>query len=184
MEIRNVVTSITFDRSFELILQEALFAGKTHRPKCFDSVYNVLNDSSFCQILANGKAIVNGGQSELDSHLLVKRYQYALQEIGFTAEIVKSEVVSIIATDNFGCRLNLDRFAETFRLLYEPELFPAVRFCFVIYDVTLNVFHTGKCTILGARTADDARDCVDLLVKNVYNRCLWACNAPSCLPFL
>lgn len=93
---------------------------------------------------ADGKAIVNGGHLELESQLLVRQYRYALQQIGYTAEIDKLEVLNIIDTYNLGYRLNLDCIGETYNLLFEPELFPAVRLHFQIYEITVNVFHTGK----------------------------------------
>lgn len=90
--------------------------------------------------------------------------------IDFTAEIVKAEVVNFIATYKFGCRLNLDVIAETYSILLEAELFPAVRLRSVLSEVTVNIFHTGKCTIIVAKTVDDVQDCIDLLVRNVDRR--------------
>lgn len=113
---------------------------------------------------------MNGGQSELQFQIFARQYQHTLQETGFTAEILKSEVVNIINTCNFSYKLNLDLIAETFKLLCEPELFPTVRLRFVIYEVTVNIFRTSKCNILGERTVDKVQDCLKLVIRNLDSR--------------
>lgn len=92
---------------------EGLFDGENDKLKCFNDVSIMLDTSSFCQIFANSKAIANGGQLELLSQLFVRHQQYALQKIGFTADIVSSEIVNIIVTYNYACQLNVDLIAKT-----------------------------------------------------------------------
>ena len=44
--------------------------------------------------------------------------------------------------------------ARRHKLEFEPELFPAVRYRIGELGVTVNIFHTGKCTILGAKSVE------------------------------
>lgn len=139
MEVRNIFTLVTFNCSIDLILLGVLFLGETHGPKCFNIVSILLNCPTFGQTSENGEAIVNSGHSK--AHFLVGQYQRALWEVGFTAEIIESEVVNNIATYTFGCRLNvIDVIDEIYRLLFEPKPFPAVRILFLLHEVTVDIF--------------------------------------------
>jgi TATA-box binding protein (TBP) (component of TFIID and TFIIIB) len=60
--------------------------------------------------------------------------------------------VNIVATYHHKNSLNIRVLAERFRLLFEPELFPAALYRIHDLGVTINIFYTGKCVLLGAKS--------------------------------
>lgn len=64
------------------------------------------------------------------------------------------------------------------------DLLPEVRLHLEIYEVTVNIFHTGECNILGAKSVDDLEECILLPDRNVNTIFPRVCNAPASHLFL
>jgi transcription initiation factor TFIID TATA-box-binding protein len=165
MEIVNIVLSVVFDCSFDLTDIVKKFNGKVDLPTNFNAVNIRLKGKSFCQIYPNGKCIINGIKSIQESNELVSAYQSSLRHMGYSANITKSQVVNIIATYNHGKRISLFEIAHKHKLWYEPEQFPAARVRMEDLKITVNIFHTGKCVILGAKSEELITECTSRLRK-------------------
>ena len=61
--------------------------------------------------------------------------------------------------------MDLFYIAKKNRLQFEPELFPAVRYRIHDLKVTVSVFHTEKCTTLGAKTVVAVSQVVERIKK-------------------
>jgi TATA-box binding protein (TBP) (component of TFIID and TFIIIB) len=59
--------------------------------------------------------------------------------------------VNIVARYIHHRPIKLFQLAQANRLEFEQELFPAVRLRFEDLKITVNIFRTGKCMILGAK---------------------------------
>jgi TATA-box binding protein (TBP) (component of TFIID and TFIIIB) len=161
-QIHNVITSLVF--SCNLDLNDV--AMKSSLPIVHFGKFNALrlkHMDSFCQIHKNGKAFINGGKSEFESAYLVGFYHAVLQSVVPGIEISQQRVVNIVATYNHGKSVNLRNLVRRFRqrcpniqhhLLFEPELFPAVKYRLDDIRVTINIFHTGKCVLLGCKSEE------------------------------
>ena len=165
MEIVNIVQSVVFDCVFDLTHIANKFEGKLDLPSHFNALSIRLREKSFCQIFPNGNCIINGARSFDDSNEMVLAYQRALQNLGYSANIVSRQVVNIIATYNHGKRIPLFKIAQKNRLWFEPEIFPAARVRMYDLKITVNIFHTGKCMILGAKSVSAISECVVRLQK-------------------
>jgi transcription initiation factor TFIID TATA-box-binding protein len=165
MEIVNIVQSVVFDCSFDLTDIVKKFNDKVDLPTNFNAVNIRLKGKSFCQIYPNGKCIINGIKSMQESNELVSAYQSSLRDMGYSANIIKSQVVNIIATYNHGKRISLFEIAYKHKLWFEPEQFPAVRIRMEDLKITVNIFHTGKCVILGAKSEEVLTESVSRLQK-------------------
>jgi transcription initiation factor TFIID TATA-box-binding protein len=160
MEIVNIVNSVFFDCTFDLTDIVKKFSGEVDIPSKFNAVNIRLKTKSFCQIFPNGKCILNGIKSLQEVNEVVSTYQYTLQAMGYSANIISCQTVSIIATYNHGKRIPLFQIAQKHKLFFEPEIFPAARLRMDDIKVTVNIFHTGKCVILGARSEADLTECI------------------------
>jgi TATA-box binding protein (TBP) (component of TFIID and TFIIIB) len=156
--IRNVITSLTFDRHLDLDAIAADCILDTHWVLAFGAL-NLKYGTSFCQLYKTGKAFVNGGKSEQEAAALAEFYSEILHHIVPGLQIKEQRIVNIVATYNHGSALDLQRFVAAFRksfrqhqhcVLFEPEIFPAVKWR--MDDLTVHVFHTGKCVLLGAKS--------------------------------
>jgi TATA-box binding protein (TBP) (component of TFIID and TFIIIB) len=160
MAIVNVVSSVVFDCSFDLTHILKNFKGDVDTPYSFNAVNIRQNGKSFCQIYPNGKCIVNGGKSVAESESLISFYQQSLHGLGYSAKILKSQVVNIVAVHDHGKSIRLYDVAKNNRLFFEPEIFPAIKVRLSDHAVTIHIFHTGKCTILGAKAEQDVEKSV------------------------
>ena len=152
MDIVNIVMSLVFDCTFDLTDIVKEFEGELDLHTNFNALNIRLRKKSFCQIFPNGKCIINGIRSLEESSELISAYQRALRDMGYSANIVSSRVVNIIATYNHGKPLPLFELAKKNRLWLEPEIFPAARVRMEDLKITVNIFHSGKCMILGAKS--------------------------------
>ena len=84
-----------------------------------------------------------------------------VSDIGISAEYTNYSIQNIVATYDLKRKLDLATIATHHSLEFEPELFPAVRYRIKDLKVTVNIFHTGKCTILGAKTVEIVSEAVD-----------------------
>ena len=89
------------------------------------------------------------------------RHLRTVSDIGISAEYTNYNIQNIVATYDFKRKFDLATIASHYWLEFEPELFPAVRYRIEDLKVTVNIFHTGKCTILGAKTAEIVSEAVD-----------------------
>jgi transcription initiation factor TFIID TATA-box-binding protein len=161
----NIIQAVSFDCTFDLTDIVRRFNGKVDLPSNFNAVNIRLREKSFCQIFPNGKCIVNGAKAFQEAGELVSAYQSTLQNMGYSANIVTGQVVNIIATYNHGKRVPLFKIAQKHKLLFEPEIFPAARVHMDDLRVTVNIFHTGKCVLLRAKSEAILTECIFRLQK-------------------
>ena len=77
-----------------------------------------------------------------------------------------------VAIYDHKCPLRLSDIARRYKLEFEPELFPAVRYRIGELGVTVDIFHTGKCTILGARSVEIMSKAT-YKIKDLLEVCTW-----------
>ena len=85
------------------------------------------------------------------------------------AEYTNYQIQNIVACYCYGKPLKLAEIATRNKLEFEPELFPAVRYRNNCLKVTVNIFHTGSCVILGAKSAETVSQIVDEIKKIIKN---------------
>ena len=101
------------------------------------------------------------GTTEGQAKRIFLRHLRTVSDIGISAEYTNCSIQNIVATYDLKRKLDLATIASHHRLEFEPELFPAVRYRIEDLKVTVNIFHTGKCTILGAKTVEIVSQVVD-----------------------
>ena len=102
-----------------------------------------------------------GGITEGQAKRIFLRHLGTLSDISISTENTNYDIQNIVATYDLKRKLDLATIASHHRLEFEPELFPAVRYRIEDLKVTVNIFHTGKCTILGAKTVEIVSEAVD-----------------------
>ena len=154
MSIKNIVATAHLMTNLNLEDIMAALPGYSSINKAFNSLNIKTDKNTLLQLFKHGKVIVIGGQTEGQSKRLFLRYLRLLAEIGVPTEYENFRIQNIVACYDHGSRVNLARIAAQYKLEFEPELFPAVRLRNNHFKVTTNIFHTGKCVILGARSVE------------------------------
>ena len=122
--------------------------------------------SSLCQLFRNGKIIVIGGTTESGAKAIFDSYMKDLlyrADLGYPINYTNYKIQNIVAYYKHPLPVSLENIAKTFGLEYNPELFPAVRYRDNDRKVTANIFHTGRCVILGAKDIDSIGATVEKL---------------------
>lgn len=159
MEICNVVSSFKIPVSVDIkhICKE--LRPIASRKSSFPAVNLKLYTADLCQIFSNGKMIIIGGRSVAQNYALFEDYVQLLHYLGYDFPAQQPQVQNIIAKCSHSTRINLLKFAAVRDvkdiISYEPEVFPAIRYRLDGLKITINIFHTGKCMVLGAKSTAD-----------------------------
>lgn len=165
MAIVNIITSVKFAHTFDLAHVAKSFDGRSEVSRHFNAVTLYLPDRRFCQVFGNGKCIVNGGTFKEEAEETVVLFRRVFRSMGYRAVILSQNIVNIVAKYDCKRRLKLQNIADAFNFWYEPEIFPAVRIRLKAINVTVNIFHSGKCMILGAKTEKHVQKCANFLTQ-------------------
>ena len=172
MEIVNIVASVKFPFTFDLNKIEEAYTHISSRPLNFPAVNLKLHFSDLCQIFANGNIIVLGEKTIEGTYALFNSYLQLLQHLGYPCIRRNLKIQNIIARYDHREKINLHTLARQTKFEYEPDLFPAVRFRLKDLKITVNIFRTGKCMVLGAKSIEDiniAEERLKNLLKNGEN---------------
>ena len=163
MSVKNIVVSATGSSSIDLQMIEdslPLFSEQNHS---FGSLNIKFDASSLCQLFRNGKIIVIGGTKESGAKAIFDSYMKELADLGYPINHTNYKIQNIVACYKHPVPVSLENIAKTLGLEYNPELFPAVRYRDNDRKVTANIFHTGRCVILGAKEIDSIGATVEKL---------------------
>ena len=101
--------------------------------------------------------IVIGGRTVSENSKLFEENIELLHYLGYRFADPILTVTNIVARYVHSGPINLFLFAKAKKSLvrYEPEIFPAVRYRIENLKITVNIFHTGRCMVLGAKNLED-----------------------------
>ncbi len=152
VRITNVVATAGLGRHLPLPLLEEKLPLALYTPRKFSGLLArvLVPFKGHCQIYANGKITVNGGKSIEENEELCKIFVEQIKACGLDVTCTGYKVVNIIASHDFGRRLNLNEIRSLPNAMYEPELFPGLSLR--LSDCTAVIFHTGKANLLGCKT--------------------------------
>ena len=161
MSVNNIVVSATATEGIDIDFLELFL--KCKRKSSFGFLNVKLSPSTFCQLFSNGKIIVIGGKTEEEAMQVFNMYMAEFADLGHPIESKDYHIQNTVACYKHTERINLERLARKYSLEYFPELFPAVRYRDDYRKVTVNIFHTGSCVILGAKTVSIVDETVSIL---------------------
>ena len=164
MSIKNIVVTANLSTSLNVnsVLNALLESGvKCWKNFAFGSINIRLEKGLLFQLFPSGRVISVGGITEGQAKRIFLRHLRTVLDIGISAEYTNYSIQNIVATCDVKRKLDLATIASHHRLEFEPELFPAVRYRIEDLRVTVNIFHTGKCTILGAKTVEIVSEAAD-----------------------
>ncbi len=175
MSIKNIVVSAELESAIDLTYLEQSVVDrpaperKVSRNRAFGSP-NIRNEpATLLQIFKNGRVISVGGKTEGQAKRLFTRHMLLLSSFGIKTKYKNYRINNIVASFSYGKPIRLDRLASKHGLEFEPELFPAARFRDDSLKITANIFHTGNCVILGAKTTEDISIVTEKIIQLIQH---------------
>ncbi len=133
-----------------------------YNPKRFNAVYMRLREPrATAVIFRTGKLNVMGAQSVEAVAIAIRKFAKKIRKLGYTeAKVSAINIHNILATFAVPFLIRLETIARShFQFCtFEPELFPALIYRMLSPKVTIQIFHTGKVTVMGAKTKADAKE--------------------------
>ena len=163
MSVKNIVVSATGSSSIDLQKIEDSLPLFSERNRSFVSLNIKLEASSLCQLFRNGQIRVIGGTTEWGAKPIFDSYMKDLADLAHLVNYTGYKIQNIVACYKHPVPVSLENIERTIGLEYNPELFPAVRYRYNDRKVTVNIFHTGSCVILGAKDIDTISATVEKL---------------------
>jgi len=115
------------------------------------------NTEGKVSIFVSGKMISVGTKSEAEAFCALECAKDFLVEKGYVKPVVLEKLVqNIVAVVDFEENVNLERLAQDYKVIYEPEQFPGGIFRMEgQIRVTVLIYASGKAVIAGLRSAKD-----------------------------
>jgi len=173
-KIHNIVVTANLTNKFcqyelECELQKFVDTELWYKSRAFGSLNLKISLSTVFQLFKNGRIISIGGKTEKEAKAIFDGYIEILADLGVDVCHINYRIQNIVASYNHGKRLKLASVASWNNLEYNPELFPAVRYRNKALGITCNIFHTGKCVILGAKSVASVDHITTLLQEAIKN---------------
>jgi len=178
MNFRVVNIVSTFNINCKVNLKDiALRALNTeYNPKRFPAlIIRIRNPNYTCSLFPFGKIVMLGGKHENESILAAKRITKMIKKLGYhNVKINNYKIQNIVATFDYGKKINLTMLNTLMpNSIYEPELFPGLKFGFLEKKENENVFaiifNSGKINIVGLKSKKSAIDKFNILVLTLNN---------------
>lgn len=129
-------------------------------------------------IFRTGKCVVAGAKTEEIARRNARRLGRIVQKIFGSASILNFKIQNIVGSFNVGFKIRLSTvcaLSPSF-IVYEPELFPGIRWVLHNYidspNLVVLLFHSGKGVITGGRTCEDVYNAyinITQLLKSAQN---------------
>lgn len=120
-------------------------------------------------IFASGKMISVGTKSEGEAYRALELAKEYLVEKGFVTSVdLEKKTQNIVVVVDFETNVSLERLAQDYKMIYEPEQFPGAIFRInEPYKATALLFASGKTVIAGLKSSDQIRMALRKLARIV-----------------
>ncbi len=151
--IVNVVATAALGQKIDLYelarFREIVYDPEIYRGRV--AYFKSLNMKGKVSIFPSGKMISVGTKSEAEAARELELTRNFLVENGFVKPSgLKQRTVNIIVTADFGENVNLEELSRNYRMIYEPEQFPAAILKIAEpYKASILVFASGKTVVAG-----------------------------------
>ena len=165
-KIANIV--ITSDLGIKInlkILAEKIPEIKYNPRKFCACILKIKEPVKFTTLIwGSGKIVCLGLKNFKDCESALNAVIARIQDVGFDGKYSGFAVQNIVASFNWGKRINLTKVYGMYPKLsfFEPEIFPGLKF--KIHErITVMVFQTGKMMITGAKDMDE----IEFIVRKI-----------------
>ena len=117
-------------------------------------------------IIPQGKITVGGAKTEEESKLASRLLAKDIKKLGYDVKFKNFEIVNMVATCDAKMKIKLSKLnvflrSKKLNSSYDSELFPGLICHMIKPKVCLNIFHSGKINITGAKKRQDITDALE-----------------------
>eukprot|EP00854_Cymbomonas_tetramitiformis_P018807 gene18807-22470_t len=148
----------------------ARIARGAYRPKRFAAVsVRFRNPKSTAMVFNSGKCVCIGTTSEWQAQSALNRCFRIVALLYPEARISNFAVQNIVSFSNVGARVDLHRLSsdQPLHTVYNPELFPGLRWTLYNPHTRASVFYQGNVIITGCNGVEEMRACWDNLHRRI-----------------
>jgi transcription initiation factor TFIID TATA-box-binding protein len=172
IKIENVVASTSLGAELDLQAIALALDGAEYEPEQFPGlIYRLKEPKTATLLFRSGKAVCTGGKSLEQVKIAIGKVAKQVEAAGVAIKKdPKIEVQNIVATSDFGSKINLNAIAMTLGLEnveYEPEQFPGLVYRLAVPKVVVLLFGSGKLVCTGARKPEDVEIAVDKITQEL-----------------
>ncbi len=172
IKIENVVASTSLGAELDLQAIALALDGAEYEPEQFPGlIYRLKEPKTATLLFRSGKAVCTGGKSLEQVKIAIGKVAKQVEAAGVAIKKdPKIEVQNIVATSDFGAKINLNAIAMTLGLEnveYEPEQFPGLVYRLASPKVVVLLFGSGKLVCTGARKPEDVETAVDKITEEL-----------------
>jgi len=153
----NVVSTFHLGNSIQLPELCRALAGVYFNPRCFAAV-KLTCDAATHLIFPGGSVVCPGAAPLETAYLAGLNCTEMLQRSRFPVEFSQFCITNVASTAVVGFDIDLRALARAYPLnvLYEPDLFPGLRFRSYMGSIVVTMFKNGRCNLVGATSRADA----------------------------
>ncbi|RNA27741.1 TATA box-binding 1 [Brachionus plicatilis] len=165
--IHNVVCS--FGTSCYLNLRKIALNGLNVENKGDRLFMKLRKPTITATIFSSGKITCAGGKSDDEARIGARRVARQLQKLGFKVKFLDYQVVNVMSTSSVPFVINLSKLAKQYPgdCEFNPELSPFVFIKINSLNTSVNVYSTGKLTIMSSNI-DSISKSLDYIYTFLY----------------
>jgi len=172
VKIENVVAQAEIADGLDLKAISEKMEGAQYDPQNFPGlVYHVKQPKTAALIFKSGKLVCTGSKSMEDVKAAIQKVTADIVKAGGTlSDRIGVNIQNIVTSTTLGAEMDLNAIATSLGLdsvEYEPSQFPGLVYRMREPRAVLLLFATGKLVCTGAKTMEDARQAVELLVADL-----------------
>ena len=172
IRIENVVASTSLGGNLDLEAIALALDGAEYEPKQFPGlIYRLKEPKTAALLFTSGKVVCTGAKNIEQVKTAISKVVKQIEAAGIMIKVEpKIEVQNIVATSDFGAKINLNAIAMTLGLEnveYEPEQFPGLVYRLASPKVVVLLFGSGKLVCTGARKPEDVEIAVDKITQEL-----------------
>jgi len=153
-QIVNIFAKVTFKIQFDLNTLVLHLDEAVYNERRFNGlVYKLKNPKASFVIFKSGNVIATGIKTEKDLDEAVRCLYKNLRKTGLFVDLIfpQVKITNLTASHNANAKFNLPQFYKRYQkfCVFEPELFPALKFQFKSPKLSVLIFHTGSLIFTG-----------------------------------
>ena len=170
MNLSNVVVYSHLNCCFDLYHLCQQLKNTSYKPSVFKGLtirHKLIGGTCFC--FSSGKIVSNGYKNVLEAKESLRKYSRLIQKFYPSLHVSVIKVATISAHTKLSKILKLHVFSSSLKgSLYEPELFPAVRY--KQGKINYSFFHSGKVVITGIKSIVQINNIVKPFILSITNK--------------
>lgn len=166
LKIQNVVATANINQRLHLPSISKAFVNTEYQPRRFPGlIFRLKQPKTTTLLFSTGKMVCTGATSEQMARNAVKKVVKELRKGKIILRwMSRIAIQNVVATGDIGGGVDIEAAADVMEnVMYEPEQFPGLIYRMSDPKAVILLFASGKCVITGAKSANKAKEALDII---------------------